>query len=343
MDLDRSALGIAYRERPYGRWDTIRRRGLRRVDTGWPDALAGNDEVPDDTPRGQLLVEVSGGHTYHFAADRLDGYGRSGLLTGEFATPLRLLLDLKDVHVDEGGRIHLSIITAGSVPGTYQWFKDGSPIPNADSWSLDIQGARVEDSGRYQVSVSSLHGTLESRSALVLVGNSHPFVVSPPSVRRVGHGGRIVLTASVRGQAPFEYQWFKDGVSIPGAMAASLEITNATDGDGGRYTLEVRNSLGYHLGEPIDLQVTDEVGPSWNLRYPEARLIGLNRFTDMGDEVWALGMGRVQVWDETDGWKPEVSGTRLTCWKEPLAPVGGSWRVGKGRFSNRRMGIRGRR
>ena len=265
--------------------------------------IGGNDDDPDDSPRAELVVEVLGGRTYHFIADRFDLYGRSAALTGAMATPLRVLVDLNDIRVDEGGVIELSIITAGNAEASYQWFKDGTPIPNANAAYLRLAGARVEDSGYYHLRVTSFYGTLQSRAALVLVGDSHPYVLSPPSVRKVVRDGTIVLSASVRGQAPFAYQWYKDGVPIDGAVSATLEITEAGDGDAGRYTLEVTNALGSHLGEPIDLRVIDDVGPSWNLRYPQAPLIALNRFVDMGEEVWALGTGRFLVWGEIDGWE----------------------------------------
>jgi pectin methylesterase-like acyl-CoA thioesterase len=61
-------------------------------------------------------------------------------------------------------------VSAGGVPAvSYQWYRNGNPIPNATGASYTIPGAQGNDSGNYSVIVSNSVGTATSSNAILTV------------------------------------------------------------------------------------------------------------------------------------------------------------------------------
>ena len=80
---------------------------------------------------------------------------------------------------------------------------------------------------------------------------------SPPAV-----GDTINFTgAAAKGTSPLNFQWKKDGVALEGKTSPTLSLVGATADDSGVYTLEVSNSAGTKVSDPIDLCVCHEVIP----------------------------------------------------------------------------------
>ena len=57
-------------------------------------------------------------------------------------------------------------------------------------------------------------------------------------------GRPVTLTVVAAGTAPFTYQWFRDGVELPGATRAELVLPAVTAANAGTYWARVRNALG---------------------------------------------------------------------------------------------------
>jgi Zn-dependent metalloprotease/alpha-tubulin suppressor-like RCC1 family protein len=64
-----------------------------------------------------------------------------------------------------GSNATFSVTAKGSTPTGYQWWKDGAPIPGANSASLAIPSAQVADVGNYSVVVTSASGVVTSSVA----------------------------------------------------------------------------------------------------------------------------------------------------------------------------------
>jgi hypothetical protein len=71
-----------------------------------------------------------------------------------------------------------------------------------------------------------------------------PTVTSQPTALNLTAGESRTLSVTATGSATFTYQWRKDGVAIPGATAATLELSSVKLTDAGSYTVVVTNSLG---------------------------------------------------------------------------------------------------
>jgi hypothetical protein len=68
-------------------------------------------------------------------------------------------------------------------------------------------------------------------------------ITNHPTDLTVEEGHSATLTAGVSGSGA-HYQWFKDGVAIPGATTLALIINSITAGDAGRYALQASNVFG---------------------------------------------------------------------------------------------------
>jgi len=64
-----------------------------------------------------------------------------------------------------------SVSAAGSRPLSFQWKKDGAPIPGATGPTLELTDLTAEDSGTYTVDVSNAGGTVTSDPAVLEVGD----------------------------------------------------------------------------------------------------------------------------------------------------------------------------
>lgn len=90
--------------------------------------------------------------------------------------------------------------------------------------------------------VSAIVAGEEFCYALVTVGP--PTTVREPMDVRVHVGGGARFVAQASGPGPLTYQWYRDGVAVPGATNRFLRLTNVRVEDAGAYTMKARNNAG---------------------------------------------------------------------------------------------------
>ena len=90
--------------------------------------------------------------------------------------PPAILTQPSGLAVTEGSSLLISVVASGDPPLTYRWKKDGVVIPGAAERSLVWNGIRLSDAGDYSVVVSNGEGSVESRSAQIVV---FPLVTPP--------------------------------------------------------------------------------------------------------------------------------------------------------------------
>jgi BspA type Leucine rich repeat region (6 copies)/Immunoglobulin domain len=71
-----------------------------------------------------------------------------------------------------------------------------------------------------------------------------PVILSSPSSQTITTGTSLTLAVSASGTPQLQYQWFLNGVLIPGATLATYSITSAATTNNGTYTVTVTNSAG---------------------------------------------------------------------------------------------------
>jgi sugar lactone lactonase YvrE len=83
--------------------------------------------------------------------------------------------------------------------------------------------------------------------------------LSPLSYLRRGGNGALFVLAN--GTPQPDYQWFRNGLAIPGASFATLIFSNAQASVNGVYTVTASNSLGSVTSKPTTLKVVEDFNP----------------------------------------------------------------------------------
>lgn len=73
---------------------------------------------------------------------------------------------------------------------------------------------------------------------------SPPVIVIHPVPLSLNEGGSGTLFVSVTGTPPFGFQWFRNGVAIPGKTEVILTLANVQIAESGSYTVRVSNEAG---------------------------------------------------------------------------------------------------
>jgi alpha-tubulin suppressor-like RCC1 family protein len=76
--------------------------------------------------------------------------------------------------VAPGGSVSFTVSASGEGPLTYQWRKDGQPIPNATTANFQISPAASSDAGAYTVLVTNNWGSTESAAATLTISSTPP-------------------------------------------------------------------------------------------------------------------------------------------------------------------------
>ena len=137
---------------------------------------------------------------------------------------------------------------------SYQWFKDGVAIAGATSRGYQIPDAIVTSTaGGYAVQVSNAAGSVTS--AVARVGLA-PSISTQPVAQFKASGQPVAFSVVAVGTAPMTYQWYKDGLVLGGANAATYSIAAVGAQHVGTYSVTVTNGLGQVTSQQVALAVT---------------------------------------------------------------------------------------
>jgi hypothetical protein len=161
-------------------------------------------------------------------------------------TPVTLLLQPTNTTALVGGSAAFRVAAGGRAPFSYQWFRDGAPIPGANSATLTLTGLTTADAGSYHAVINGDSTSATSAAATLTVVNASVGVTPEMLFRFVGTTG--AFTAVVSGGVPVSYQWRNNSTLIPGATNATLSFTN----------IQLSNALGfYHVTAIFPFGQTD--------------------------------------------------------------------------------------
>lgn len=162
--------------------------------------------------------------------------------------------------------------TASGTNLTYQWFRNGQPIPGATSTTLPLNNYQVSMNGLYRcVATSNVPNpnncqvTVSSREVNI-AGYVPPVLVTSPSSTDACIGSRLTLTSEFTG-SDLNYQWFRDGVAIPNINANTLTIDRVTAANAGVYTVRATGTCGLNVtSAPATITVISQPTITKNLR-----------------------------------------------------------------------------
>ena len=158
------------------------------------------------------------------------------------------------VEVLIGGTVDLSVTVSGSQPIAYVWTKDGVELPGETGAVLALSDVTPEDAGSYSVSASNSVASVDSDSTQVNV--IVPLrIVDQPTGQTVLEGADVSLGVTAVGEPPLTYQWFVDGVEIPGAAGETLSLGAVEAILAGSYSVVVSNAGGLVTSTAAVLEV----------------------------------------------------------------------------------------
>ena len=89
-----------------------------------------------------------------------------------------------------------------------------------------------------------------------------PVIGTQPASQSANAGQTVTLSVAATAPIAITYQWYKNGVAISGATAASYMINSSLPTDAGSYTVVVTNSAGSVTSSAAAVSVTDTTPPT---------------------------------------------------------------------------------
>ena len=155
-----------------------------------------------------------------------------------------------------GNVLNVYVIAYGDAPISYQWRKDGVPIPGANSAAYSFTTTSTTDSGTYSCLVSNPYGGLTSDPAVVTVlALGAPTITTHPVGGTLVVGNVLGVYVVATGDPPLSYQWRKNGINILGETDSSYSYTTTATTDSGSYDCVVTNPAGSVTSNPAVITV----------------------------------------------------------------------------------------
>lgn len=172
-------------------------------------------------------------------------------------SPYVVALTPSHEEIPEGSPYQLLVVATGAPAVSYQWFKDGNPIPGAVS-ALHLLDPFLEaDNGTYHVVVTNPYGSTTSKEINLLVKMEKPVVTTSPSDQVAEDGTLATFTASATGYDTV--QWLEQGIEILGENTPVLLVTadhTASGNSGHNYSAQFTNAGGTTTTPMAELVVT---------------------------------------------------------------------------------------
>jgi hypothetical protein len=145
------------------------------------------------------------------------------VLTSSPGTPLLLCFGASGV---------ISATTSYLPPPSFQWYRNGVPVPGAN-----LQTLTVTQGGIYKMAASAACGVVWSNDQVVKAGDIPQAIVTAGGPTEFCSGGNVLLSASVG--PGYTYQWKKYGNLINGATSSTY-LAKRT----GKYRAIITDSVG---------------------------------------------------------------------------------------------------
>lgn len=202
-----------------------------------------------------------------------------------------------------GGQAATWLVAVENIqPLTYQWRRNGQPLPGATNATLTLPTATFEDSGDYSVMVTHHSGEAISPEARLTI-HRPPEIQGTTANTRVTVGRSTSLQVKVLGDEPLLYQWYHESTLIPGATNEVLPAANLTAELAGTYRVVITNAIGAAEAS-IQVEVVP-TGPldSWTWRHPlpqgndlNAAAFGLGQYVVVGNAGTLLSTPDLAHW-----------------------------------------------
>ena len=149
-----------------------------------PDSPPLTYPIPGGTDLTLTLANVTTNHVgYYFAVlTNCVGVATSQLASlSVYYVPVQIINDPDDSTTTQNLQVILSAQASGTPPITYQWYKEGAPIPNATNASLIFPTIQYNDSGHYYVVAANPAPSRATSGVAMVIVNLAPYNLMPIS------------------------------------------------------------------------------------------------------------------------------------------------------------------
>ncbi len=223
----------------------------------WRKNGVANGKVGPDLILGAVSLADAG--TYDVIVTSNGGSVTSApatLVVHPFAAPAFTVQPVGGV-IEAGNVAHFFATVTGAVPLTYQWRKDGVAVPGANGPTLILGNAQLADAGTYDLVATNGLGSTTSTGAVLLFPSllTVPTVTQPPVNQSALVGLSASLSVAATGAPAPTFQWRRNGVPLPGATAATYNVSVVQENDAGAYDVVVTNQKGSVVSSSATLAV----------------------------------------------------------------------------------------
>ncbi len=136
-----------------------------------------------------------------------------------------------------GGDLTLNVEVTGTGVN-YEWRKNGSPIPDANTPSYTITNANSSHAGLYGCLITSPCGSAKVTNDAEVNVRALTKIKTQPISRAVCKGENVTFEVIADGHFN-KYQWYKDGIERTNDTLSKLTIPNVENKDFGKYWVTV--------------------------------------------------------------------------------------------------------
>lgn len=161
----------------------------------------------------------------------------------------------------------------------YQWYRDEVLVANATSPKLEV---RAEEPGAYVCMVRSmtpnpLNCAQDVYSSIARIAQfTPPAMVVQPTSQDGCLGSSVTFVASAQGNG-LAYEWYKDGVKVPGGNSYALVVGNLTPASAGNYSVRITGTC--------DLSIESSVATLTIIKSPKLVTNPADQSVNIGERV----------------------------------------------------------
>ncbi|MBP6863792.1 MAG: matrixin family metalloprotease [Candidatus Didemnitutus sp.] len=137
-----------------------------------------------------------------------------------------------------------------------QWYHNGTLMPGKNDAAVVVQAAQASDAGEYRAVITNLAGVATSTAAVVEISPlPPPWEKNSIGLEHSSDGRSLTLRGGKSGSwgpSP-RFQWYKDGLPIPGATTLEYFKAGVSPADYGSYYYTITNEGGVGLSRTINI------------------------------------------------------------------------------------------
>ena len=195
---------------------------------------------------------------YRCVVTNIYGAATSTIALLAFNVPVSIVSNPVSAVKNPGIDVGFKIVVAGTPPITYQWQKNNTDIPGADSALYLMESVVSTNEGAYRCIASNILNAVTSAVATLTV-NGPTYVITQPQSITNDWGTLASFTVTAGGTVPHYYQWQTNGVNIAFANTDTYFIPEAIGKDATSYRCIISNVVNCVTSDVATLTLNDPV------------------------------------------------------------------------------------